>query len=81
MKARNTIIKNYCKSNKLKFDKETEIGFTATTSIPVSAGMQFGTGAYKIQPVSKKIIKLDFILHNDGDIVSNGVISTEIVAL
>lgn len=77
----NSNIKDYCKLHKLKFKENTQNGFTATTTMYVCAGMEFGKGIYKIQPISKKLIIRDFILYPDGDIVSGAILSYEIVAL
>lgn len=77
----NSNIKDYCKLHKLKFKENTQNGFTATTTMYVCAGMEFGKGIYKIQPISKKLITRNYLLYPDGDIVTGDIVSTEFAEL
>ena len=77
----NPIIKDYCKLHKLKFKENTQNGFTATATMYVCAGMEFGKGIYKIQPISKKLITRNFLLYPDNDIVTGEIVSTEFAEL
>ena len=78
MKTINPIIKNYCKLFKLKFIKETETGFLASTTIKVYAGRKLD---FKFVPICKKIITENFLLYSDGDIVSGEIVSKEFAEL
>ncbi len=73
-----TRIKNYCKNNKLKFEKYVSGGFIASTLMPIKAGMErnIHTGniiSFPIREIGKKRVYRKFICYSDGDIVDDGV--------
>jgi hypothetical protein len=73
-----TKIKNYCKDNKLKFEKYIQGGFIASKLMPIKAGMEYNinTGnvvSFPIRKIGKKRIYRKFICYSDGDIVDDGV--------
>lgn len=78
MKTINPIIKNYCKLYKLKFVKETETGFWASTTVKVYAAKK---SDFKFVPVCKKIITENFIIYPDNDIVTGEIVSKEFAEL
>jgi hypothetical protein len=71
-------IKNYCKENKMKFEKYINGGFIASRLVPIKAGMEsdIHTGdiiSFSIREIGKKRVSRKFICYSDGDIVDDGV--------
>jgi capsule polysaccharide export protein KpsC/LpsZ len=72
-----TIIKQYCKTHKLKFEKYIKGGFVASCSVPIRAGMEKDIHSGKfislpIREIGKKRLYRKFITYSDGDIVDDG---------
>lgn len=66
-------IKDYCKMNKIKFEKFNNFGFVGSWLVDVKAGMEYNihTGNIinaKIRKIGTKRVFYNFTTHYDGDI-------------
>lgn len=73
-----SIIKQYCKTHKLKFEKYIKGGFIASRLMHIRAGMEKDIHSGKfisldIREIGKKRVYRKFITYSDGDIVDNGL--------